>query len=497
MTTATEIANKVTITDAGPSAKKVAIEIPAEAVSAKLRDSIDSLAGEAQMPGFRKGRVPRALLEKRFGATLRKEAKNELVGQALNKAIEEHKLRVVGQPAADDLAKAELQSGKPFAFEIEVEVLPEFTLPSLDGISIKKPIFELTDEQVSEEVRKILINEGSLESRDASEPGDYLTGHAVMTDDKGHEYYNLKGAVVQKPAADREGKGMILGIMVDDFDSQMGSPKPGDSFTVKATGPENHEVEGIRGAKLNISFQVERVDRIIPAPIEQIVQSLGFDSEQRFRDAVRGRMDQRIQIQQQSVMHQQLAKHLIDSTEMALPERMSSQQAARTLEKRRLELLYRGIDMHKIEEHMAELRSATAAEAGRELKLFFILHRIAEDLRIRVDEVEVSQRIAQMAMQRNVRPEQLRAELIQTRQIGGIFQQIRDHKTLDALLYRAKVEEMPADDFNKAMREATGGEAKSEKPAKASKSKAAEPEADSDKGDEEKADAPKKSKKKK
>jgi len=451
--TTAERPNKVQIKDAGPSAKLVSIEIPADTVAEKLRGSLDTLSVEAAMPGFRKGKVPKWLVEKRFGAAVRKEAKNELVSMALNKAIEENKLRVVGDVASESLPKLDVKEGEAFAFEVEVEVLPEFDLPGLDGIPVKKPTIEVTDEMVTDEVKKLSINEGSLESRDASEAGDYITGHAVMKDDKGTEFYNLKGAVVQKPTTDKKGKGMVLGIVVEDFDSQLGSPKPGSDVTIKAKGPEQHEVEGIRNATLTVTFHVERVDRIIPAPIEQVVQMYGFESEDKLKETIKARLSERVKVQQQQVMHQQVAKYLMDGTKMELPKRLSTTQSARTLARRRMDLMQRGVDAHKIEEHMAELRTASATQASRDLKLFFMLFKIAEELKVSVHDIEVNQRIAQMAFQRNVRPEQLRAELIQTRQINEVFQHIREAKTLDALLNKAAVTEMPADEFNKVMKE--------------------------------------------
>jgi trigger factor len=468
----TERPNTVKLEDAGPSCKKLSIEIPAEVVSGKIKDSLEALSVEAELPGFRKGRVPRWLVEKRFGQALRKEAKTELVASAFNKAVEDLKLKVVGQPGGGNLEKAEIVEGKPFAFEIEVEVLPEFEMAKLDGIEVKKPIIEITEDVVNDEVRKISINEGTLESRETSEPGDYITGHAIMkgVGKDATEFYNLKGAVVQVPADDNKGKGMILGIMVDDFAKQLGTMKAGDTATIKATGPENHEVEGIRNAELVITFTADRIDRIIPSPLEPLLGSFGVTDEAQLKELIRTRMGQRVMVQQQAAMHQQLAKYLVDNTKIDLPERMTTQQATRTLEKRRLDLMYRGVEAHKIEEHMAELRAASSATAARDLALFFILHKAAEDLKIGVTDAEINTRIAQIAFQRNVRPEQLRHELQRTNQIGGIYQQIRDHKTLDAILAKANVTEMPAEEFNKLMRDDAKdgkGEAKAEKkPAK-------------------------------
>jgi trigger factor len=445
--------NKVSVQDAGPSRKKISIEIPAETVSEKLQGSMDLLVDQAALPGFRRGKAPRWLVEKQFGSSIRNEAKSELVSAALSKAVQELNLQVLGSYPTESLNKAELAKGKAFAFDVEVEVLPEFTVPELNGIAIKKPQIPITDEMVNEELSKLCVNEGSLESCEKASAGDYCTGHAVMKGKDGTEFYNLKGAVIQVPPADKAGKGMILGIMVDDFGTQVGSPKPGDSVTVKAKGPDNHEVEGIRNNDLTVTFKVDRVDRIVPASPAQLAAAMGFDDETAVRAMIRERMEQRVQIQQQSVLHQQVAKHLIDNTPMELPERMTAQQADRTLQRRRLELMYRGVDAAKIEEHMAELRRGSKEAAARELKLFFILHKASQQLNVGVTEQEINFRIAQMAQQRGVRPDRLRAELIQNNQINGIYTQLGEHKTLDAIVAKATVSEMPADEFNKLMKE--------------------------------------------
>jgi trigger factor len=502
--TATERPNKVSVSDAGPSRKKLTIEIPAETVSEKLRESLDTMAVEAQLPGFRKGRAPKALIEKRFGSALRDEAKKSLIADAYTKAIEENKLQVVGEPVAEQYESIKVEDGKPLSFDIEVEVVPEFELPGLDGIEIKKPTIEVTDEMVEDELKKIEINEGRLETLEKPEPGDYLTGIGVMTgpekDGKPEEFYNINGAVVQVPPADKNGEGMILGIKVPDFDKQLGRPKAGDKVTIKAKGPEAHEIEGVRNADLTITFEVQRVDRIIPASREEIVTRFGYPSAEELKTTIRQRLEQRAQVQQQVAMRQQAAQHLLDETKMDLPERLTAAQAARTLQRQRLELMYRGVDAHQIEEHIAEMREASAESAQRELKLMFILHRAAEQLDIGVSEQEINGRIAQIAFERNMRPEALRQELIQRNQVGTVFQQIREHKTLDAIVAKAKITEVPHEEYNewaKAETEKRGGG----KPAKKAKSekKADKPEKTdkAEEGEEKSEPKPKKTSKKK
>ncbi len=447
------VQSNVRIEDAGPSRKKLYFEIPADTVSEKLTGSLDMLAVEAQLPGFRKGRAPRRLVEKRFGQTVRSEAKSQLVAGAFQQAVEEHHLKVIGEPFSSELEALEVEAGKPFVFSVEVEVMPEFDLPALDGLKIRKPIPEVTDQMVGGEIDKILINEGELEERETPENGDYLTGHGIMTTADGTEIHNIEGAVVQVPTTDKAGRGMVLGVMVDDFATQLGLPRPGETATIRTKGPEQHEVEAVRGADLTITFKVDRVDRIIPAQLGDVVARFGLGSEEQLREMVRSRLNERALIQQATVMRQQVAKHLMDNVDLALPERLTASQSARLLYRRRMELMYRGVSPQQIEEHIAELRAASSEAATRELKLFFILSKAAEQMDIRVEEAEINGRIAQMAIERGQRPEKLRQELIQNRQVQQIYQQIREHKTLDAIVSKAQIEEMSPDEFNRIMKE--------------------------------------------
>lgn len=442
--------NKVTIEDLGPCARKISIEIPAEAVDMTLGSSIEGLIADAELPGFRRGRAPRRLIERKFAPAIRKEAKNRLIGTAFQRAIDENKLKVVGDPIADEnLVKAEVEPGKPLAFEVQVEVMPTFDLPAMDGIDIKRPKLEATDDMVVKEISRLQLNEGSLKSKEKPEAGDYLTGHAVMTDDAGKKHLDIVDAVIQVPTKDGDGKGMILGVLVDDFAKQLGAPKIGQSVTIKTVGPENHENEELRGKKLTITFEVKRADEIVPASVDEIATRYGLESETALRDAVRTQIGQRLAVEQAALMRQQVAKFLVENTTMELPQRLTANQAQRNLDRARMELMHRGLDPQKVEERIAQLRSSSAGRAVAELKLYFILDRVADLAGVKVTEADMNNRIAQIAFSRGERPERLRQEIIQRNQAGLIFTQIREHRAMDHILSKAKVEDVSVEEFNK------------------------------------------------
>ena len=443
------VSNTIKVEDVGPCRKRISVEIPAESVNDQMEMAFGSVAQEVTIPGFRKGHAPRRLVEKRFGSYVKDETRSRLVSQAYEEAVKENELKVLGQPPAEVFETIEVEAGKPVSFEVEVEVMPEFDLPELKGIKVLKPDSTLPDGLVDDEIKKIAINEGSLDEREDSDRGDYLTGNAVMTDSDGTEHYNIEGAVVQIPEEGDEG--MILGVIVPDFAKQIGTPKEGEKVSISLTGPENHEVEAIRGKDLTIEYEVTKVYRIVPAVVGDLVSKYGFNDEEQLREMVTNQLQQRAEVQQQAVMRQQISRHLAENVEFDLPEGLTSQQAARNLERQRMELMYRGVNPADIEQRMAELRSTSTENARSELKQFFILNKAAEELSVQVQEQEINARIMQMAMQQGKRPEQLIEELRRGNQAQTLVQQVREHKTIDQILSDAEVEEVSADEFNERM----------------------------------------------
>ncbi len=443
-------AQNVKVEELGPCRRKLLIEVPGDVVAGAIASKMENLVAEARLPGFRPGKAPRGMIEKRFGKAVRDEAKQQLAAQAYQDAVRTHELRVIGDPeGGEELVEAELEPGVALSFSLEVEVAPDFELPDISKLEIKKPTMEVDDDMVGREVDRLCTMEGELKETDSSGPGSYCIGHGVMKDDTDKVVLDIDGAVVQIPDKDGDGTGMILGVLVDDFAKQFGAPKKGDTAILKTTGPENHENVSIRSKPLTIEFEVTATHEIAPATAEKLAEKFGLENETQLRENIMLRLNQRMLIDQQQSMRQQVVAQLLQEIDFDLPEKLSAGQAARNLERRRLELMHRGEDPQRIEENLAELRAATDDVTQRELKLFFILQKVAAEHSVQVNEGEINARIAQMAMERGERPEKLRNELIQSGNINGIAQQIQEHKALDALVGKANVEELDADAFRK------------------------------------------------
>lgn len=481
-------ANTVKVDAAGPARKRLTITIPAEVVDSRLQASMATLSNQTVVPGFRKGHVPAKILEKRFGTSIRAETKNQLVASAYAEAIEQHKIKPVGEPEpGEGLTDTQLEQGKPFEFSIYVEVTPTFDMPKFDGIEVKKPMLEITPKMVEDELKRLAIAYGTPnEVSDGFEEGDRIGGYAAVTkNDEAEPFFRTDEAGILMPGKDDGGRGQVLGLLIDGLHGILKNKKVGESFTVEATGPDVHEREDLRGAKIRIVFEIRAAQRVTPATTEQIATQFGLPSEAVLKEQVKYALEHRRDEEQATAMRDQVIDQLADMVTMELPENLSAQQATRQLEQIRLDLLSRGIQETEVEEKLAEVRGQSEDAAREQLKRFFLMHQLGEHFGIEVSEQEVNGRIASIAAQRNIRPEKLRNELAQSGRLSEVARLIRDQKAADRVVQQVKKTEISADEWNKVYKDkqkagsSKASTAKDKKPAAKPAAKAAASDDDS------------------
>ena len=287
----------VKIEDVGPARKRLTITVPVEIIDTKITESMQTLASETVLPGFRKGHVPSGLLQRRFGGAVKSETKNQIIADAYATAIEEFELKPIGEPEPDEgLEKLEIEEGKPLQFSLEIEVVPDFELPSLEGIEIKRPVIEITDEHLDAEITRLqreLGESSPVEGKLKEE--DRLTGSMVVTaKGKDEPVHEQEQVMIIYPAKADEGRGPVLGLMIDDLSDLLKGKKAGDTIAIKTTGPDAHEREDIRGAELTITFDIQEAMRITPATTEKVVEGYGLPSEEILREQIKLALEQRM-----------------------------------------------------------------------------------------------------------------------------------------------------------------------------------------------------------
>jgi trigger factor len=431
----------VQIEDAGPGAKKLTVKIPQEHIDAKLAEQMKELRTFATLPGFRPGKIPQALLEKRFGGDVREQVRKNLVSDSFRQAVEEHNLQILGEPDVADPKALELSTTGGMNFVITVEVQPTIELPSLKGIKVKKPKITVTDANVDQAMQNLREQQGTLVpvADNTAAPKDFLVGDFKLKLDG-----TILGQTNDAQLVVRNGR--IAGIEVPDLEGKLTGIKAGESRSFTVAVPDTHPQEQIKGKTVEIDVSIKDVKRLELAVIDQdFLESLGFENEGELREALREQLVQRIDFDVQQAMRSQVAKHLLENVNFTLPAKLSQMQANRVLNRRATDLLSRGVPRQQIEANLAALAEGTGEEAQRELKLFFTLQKIANERDVQLDEATVNGRIAMIAATQGLRPEKLKQQMAKDGSLQNLYLQMREQAALDTIIVDAEIEEVAVD----------------------------------------------------
>lgn len=448
----------------GPLRLKLSVTIPPDTLNERRQEQFSELKRDALVPGFRKGHAPLRLIEKRFASDVGEQLKSQLFSSGYLAAIEKAELKVLGDPlfwvkVTEDridenqvpkkvetekllpvdkaLDHLEMPKEGGLTFSCEVELKPEFELPELTGIPIKRPKVSIEDEDVDRELRRMRLLRGTYEpvEKGAIEADDLL-------------YVGLKMAVGGDVIAEEDNFDLaardvrVKGVPLVGFGAAVVGKKTGAVIEFEAPVPDDHEDIDRRGKTAHFSMTVREVKRLALPPIDEaFVQSIGFESEAELRQFIRTSLESRLDSTLKEVMREQMGEYLIEHTKLDIPEGLSNRQTERTVARRMMELYRTGLPQPEIEKQMDELRSSARDQVVRDLKLYFVLEKIAEEREIEVMEEEMNAAIAQIAQRTNKRFDRVRDELSKGDGMTLLYHRIRDERVLDALVKDAVVSE--------------------------------------------------------
>lgn len=476
--------NVVTVSDAGPSKKKVEIEIPAEVIHEKLDEKYKELRRDAVLPGFRKGRAPIRLLEKRYGTDITKQVKLELMATASEAALKDNEINYLRDPDIDP-DKVELPEEGPMKFEFEIEVRPEFELPELEGIEIEKPKVEVNDERINAEIQQLRNRAGVWAPKEAAAAeGDQVVGDVVLVTEGSADKDKRENVeiFIRKP-------GFVVGVPVEDLDQLLKNTQAGDTKSTTVDVPNTYFNEQYRGKKIELEISVKEVKKLEPAELnEEFFKRFGTADEAELKEMFRERLSSQAERDARSAMSDQIYTYLRENVDLDLPEAVVADQSMTVLRRQYSNLLMRGMNKEQVEEQMDQLRASSEEQAKDQLKLYFIMDKIAEKYDITATEEEINGHIAYIASTRGRRPEKMREELAKDGSLVQFALQVREEKCIEKLLETAKISEVEPEKMTTSAK-------KSSKKASAKSAKKEESEKD-DSGEERKKTVAKRAKKK-
>jgi len=393
---------------------------------------------EALVPGFRKGRAPRRLLEKRFGKETAETVKLKLLADASEAAIKDSNLNALREPDFD-FEKIELPAEGPIKFDFEVEVRPEFDLPQLEDIPITRSKLEVTDEQIGREIEQLRKWSGVWTPREtgAAELDDQIIADAILKQVETEEQEKLDNIEVYvRP------NGFVGAVPVEKLDDLLIGAKAGDTRQTTVDVPKTFFREDYRGKKVDIRISIKDIKWLKPAALdENFLKRLDVEDENELREKIRDTLQTRLEEQVRTEMTEQIYTYLLDNTEFDLPLDIVAEQSTSLLQRQYSSLLMRGLSREQLDEQMAQLQAGSEQQAKQQLKTFFIMDKIADKLEIEVSEEEINGHIAQLAIQQGQRPERMREQMLRDGSLAQFRLQVREGKCTAKLLESAKITE--------------------------------------------------------
>ncbi len=444
----------VDIADAGPAAKVVTVTIPRDRIDAHTKIVFDEVRGDVALPGFRKGRAPKHVIQKRMGKAVHDQVQGDLFRESYQFALEKSDLNAVGEPEIENPSELKLPETGDFTYRFTVEVRPDFELPELKELTVKKAKITIKNEHVDQALENLRNQQGTLVPADDREvqEGDYLIADVKVS--TGGE-----SIASQEDAQIIARSGRIAGLEIKDFGEKVSGMKVGMDTIIHVTAPDDLPNENLRGKEVEIAIKIKDIKTLQPAEIDEpFLESLGFSNREELMEALREQMVERVDQDVQNAMRRQVQDFLLEKVTMSLPEKMSARQTDRVINRRAMDLLSRGVPQEKVRAAIDQLRRGADNEAQRELKTFFILDKAAADRNIELDEEEINGQIAMLAIDRGERPQNLKNRMEKDGSLANLFVATRERKTLDAMIEEAKIEEFEpsADETKQAVDEATG-----------------------------------------
>jgi len=453
-----EYENTVTIEEAGPCRKKVTVEIPAEAVKAALNEQFAELRRDAIVPGFRRGRAPLRLVEKRFGTDVREQVKLKLMAEASEKALKDHEIRTLGDPDMDPEA-VELPEDGPLTFSLEADVWPEFELPALEGIPVERPKVEVADEHVDSTIEDMRRRLGVWVPKDGKVAAEDMVVADVRIGVEGVDEDDKRDNVEIQVRP----RGFVGPIPVEGLDTLLAGAKAGDVKTTDVEVAETFFDETYRGKTAHLEITIQEVKALKPADLdEEFLKAMGADDEEDLRDRIREQFQDRLEQEVRQGMASQVRRYLTEQTTLELPARLVAEQAQQLLQRRFVQLLMQGQSREEIEQQMQQLQAASDREATEQLKEWFVMEKVAETLGVEVSEEEVNGYVAQMAIRQGKRPERMREELARDGSLTQFRMEVREQKCIEKLLETAKVTEISAKEAEEKAKAASKAKEKAE-----------------------------------
>ena len=413
---------------------KLTIEVSAEELDKAMQNAYLKARGKISIPGFRKGKAPRKMIEQMYGKGIfLEDAANALIPEHYSKALEECDLEIVSQPEID---VTQAEPGKAFIFTAEVAVKPEVTLGEYKGVEVPKSETEVTDEDIDAEIKKEQEKNPrtvTVEDRGA-ENGDITTidfegfvDGVAFEGGKGTDYPLTLGS----------------GSFIPGFEDQLVGAKAGDHVEVNVTFPEEYQAAELAGKAAVFQCDVKKVEtKELPELDDDFAQDVSeFDTLAEYREDVKKNLTEKKEKEARAAKENAAVDKAIENAEMEIPDAMLNTQVRQMMNDFASRMQSQGLTMEQYFQFTGmtaeKMQEEMKPQALKRIQTRLVLEKIAETENIEVSEDEVNEEISKMAEMYKMEADKLK-ELLGDRELEQMKKDMAVQKAVTLVADEAK-----------------------------------------------------------
>lgn len=403
------------------------IEVGADKLEEGMQFAYRTVVKKVTVPGFRKGKVPRPLLEAYYGKeVLYEDALEHIIPQVYDEAVKALEIKVMGQPAFDFDLETIDNDEQPFVIKATVAVEPEVVLGPTEGLEIKVPDFPVSDEMVEKRIDEMRSSYAQVvDKSDPSEMGDTLLidfegfmDGVPFDGGKGEDYQLLLGS----------------NTFIPGFEEQLTGLKAGDEKEVEVTFPDDYQAEELAGQAAVFKVAVKGVQcKQMRELNDEFAQEISeFETLDELRENIKKSLLKASEVRRQDALRQAALEKLMESTPVVLAESAIKAQAINMAQQLEQRLMTQGISLEQYltitNSNVEMLLNSIKPDAERQLKTSFILEKLIDEKGIEINDEELDIYINEMAERSGMEVERVRQNL------EGMEESIRNNLKMDKAL---------------------------------------------------------------
>lgn len=408
---------------------KLTITVEAAKFDAAVDSAYQKNKGKIALPGFRKGKAPRAMIEKMYGTgVFFEDAANELIPEAYETAAKESELEIVAQP---EIEVTQMDKGTDFIFTATVAIKPEVTLGDYKGIEVEKKEAEVSEEEITAEIDKAREANSRLitiEDR-ATEDGD-----TVIIDFDGY----VDGKQFEGGYA--EDYTLVLGShsFIDNFEDQLVGKNLGEDVEVNVTFPEEYHVEDLKGKPAVFKVELLAISTLeLPELDDEFASDVSsFETFAEYKEDKKKTLEVKKEEQAKREKQSKVVEKIAEAAEVEIPEAMIKYNQERIMNEMSQRMMYQGLQMEQYLQLMGttkeEFLERVKPDAIARIKTSLVLEAVAAAENIVASDDDVDAEIQDMATQYQMKPEELK-DMIGAPELENIKKDIASRKALEFL----------------------------------------------------------------